>query len=102
MTATALVQIAQLVAALAFRHADGISVSLLEVVALTHAVCAVFSYALQWSCPKDVGAPIFTRALRPASTKDILAMGREVRARWWWGGILTGSFWDMKFGFLSV
>lgn len=82
-TTLTLVQIVQLVAALASRHADGISVSLLEVVALAHAVCAVFTYVLQWSFPKDIGVPITTQALRLASREDILAMGREGRSRWW-------------------
>lgn len=89
VTTLALVQIAQLVAALGSRYAEGISVSQLEAVALAYAVCAVFTYALQWSCPKDVGVPITTRALRPASREDILAIGREGRARWWWGGMFT-------------
>lgn len=89
VTTLALVQIAQLVAALGSRYAQHISVSQLEAVALAYAVCAVFTYALQWSCPKDVGVPITTQALRPASREDILAIGREGRARWWWGGMFT-------------
>lgn len=89
VTTLALVQIAQLVAALGSRYAEGISVSQLEAVALAYAVCAVFTYALQWSCPKDVGVPITTQALRPASREDVLAVGREGRARWWWGGMFT-------------
>lgn len=89
VTTLALVQIAQLVAALGSRWRQGISVSQLEAVALAYAVCAVFTYALQWSCPKDVGVPITTQALRPASREDILAIGREGRARWWWGGMFT-------------
>lgn len=59
-TTLTFVQIAQLVAALGSRYADGISVSLLEVVALAHAVCAVFTYALRSYCPKDVVVPITT------------------------------------------
>ncbi|KAG6363084.1 hypothetical protein INS49_008179 [Diaporthe citri] len=89
VTTLALVQIAQLIAALGSRYTGGISASQLEAVALAHAVCALFTYALQWSCPKDVGVPITTQALRPASREDILAMGREGRARWWWGGMFT-------------
>lgn len=89
VTTLALVQIAQLVGALGSRYAEGISVSQLEAVALAYAVCAVFTFALQWSCPKDVGVPITTQALRPASREDILAIGREGRARWWWGGMFT-------------
>lgn len=87
VTTLALVQIAQLVAALGSRYAQGVSVSQLEAVALAYSVCAVFTYALQWSCPKDVGVPITIQALRPASREDILAIGMEGRARWWWGGM---------------
>ncbi|KAK7714327.1 hypothetical protein SLS64_004427 [Diaporthe eres] len=89
VTTLALVQIAQLVAALGSRHAQGMPVSQLEAVVLAYAVCAIFTYALQWSCPKDVGVPITMQALRPASREDIVAIGREGRARWWWGGMFT-------------
>ncbi|KAK2604873.1 hypothetical protein N8I77_007766 [Diaporthe amygdali] len=58
VTTLALVQIAQLIAAIRSRYAQGISTSQLEAVALAYAVCAVFTYILQWSCPKDVGVPI--------------------------------------------
>lgn len=87
VTTLALVQIAKLVAALGSRYAQRISVSQVEAVALAYSVCAVFTYALQWSCPKDVGVLITIQALRPASRDDILAIGMEGRARWWWGGM---------------
>lgn len=57
VTTLALVHIAQLVAALGSRYPRGLSVSQPEAVALAYAVCAVLTYALQWSCPKDVGVP---------------------------------------------
>lgn len=55
--------------------------------ALAYAVCAVFTYILQWSCLKDAGVPITTQTLQRASREEILAIGKEGRARWWWGGM---------------
>lgn len=88
VTSVALIQIAQLIAALVTRATRGLSITQLEVVAVAYAACSIPTYILQWSCPKDVGVPIVVRALRPASKEDILAIGSEGKTRWWWGTIL--------------
>ncbi|KAJ5151147.1 uncharacterized protein N7482_010399 [Penicillium canariense] len=84
----ALVQIVQLAASLINRAAQGIAISQLEMLALAYGVCGIATYLLQWSCPKDVGLPIFAPALRPASKEDVLLISRQGQARWWWGGML--------------
>lgn len=88
VTSVALIQIAQLIAALLTRAIRGLSITQLEVVAVAYAACSIPTYILQWSCPKDVGIPIVVRALRLASKEDILAIGSEGKTRWWWGTIL--------------
>ncbi|KAH8654843.1 hypothetical protein BGZ61DRAFT_594643, partial [Ilyonectria robusta] len=83
----ALVQIVQLAASLVDRATHHIAISQLEMVALAYGVCAIATYLLQWSCPKDVEVPVFVPALRAASKEDVMLISRQGQARWWWGGM---------------